>query len=87
MESYISDKKKLYSILIEFFENDNENNEEISKKYFQQLSNIMMSQQIEGDHDEIEQFLQMIKCISDNHHRNFNFLEKILHILIYISLI
>ena len=75
MESYIDDKKNLYTIILEFLENSDESNE----SSIENIKSIITK--VEGDREEIEQFLQIIKNISDNHHRDRNFITKISQIL------
>ena len=78
MEDYIEDKKKLYTSIIEFVENEEDINNEI---YFDKLKSLIKSQQIEGSHEEMEEFLCIIQVICDNHHRNPNFIKRLQQIL------
>lgn len=63
MESYIEEKKKLYTIIHEFLENDDDEKYDIinNKKYFHEISEIIKSQKIERNCEEMKQFLQIIK--------------------------
>ena len=81
MESYIEEKKKLYTAIIEFLENSDENNDELYMQKFNIFENIIQGQQIEENKEEIKEFLQIFKSISANHHRNPNFIKKINNIL------
>lgn len=84
MESYIEDKKKLYSAIHEFLESPGEiNNDEFNDESFQEITNLVNDQQIEGDPEEMRHFLEIIKNISDNYHRSCFFNEKINQILLY----
>ena len=76
MEAYIDNKKQFYESFIDFLENsEGEMNEN------KHISSIMENQEIEADHDEMNQFLQMIRNIGDNHHHNRNFITKLNQIL------
>ena len=77
MESYINSKKKLYSAILEFLENsDDDNLSELNH-----LVDIVTNQHLEGDLEEMKDFLKIIKNISDNHHRHLNFMNRINNIL------
>ena len=77
MESYIDCKKKLYHTILEFLDESEKENQEI----FEELCDNMRNIHIEGDREEMRHFLLTIKSISDNHHRNANFNQKIKKIL------
>ena len=79
MEKYIADKENLYKMILQFIENSVETDDD---SLFYNLSETIKNQ-IADDPDEMQQFLQTIKCISDNHHRNRNFNYKINRILSY----
>ena len=84
MESYIKDKKKLYSSILEFLEeSDEHNDDEVKTESFDQLIDIFQSQQIEGDVKEMRQFLEIIKSIGENHHRDRHFNENINKLLLH----
>ena len=83
MESYINNKKKLYTTILEFVEKSGENSEAESKEYFQLLSDIMKAQHIERDLEEMKQFILIIKSISENHHHDRYFIKRINEILQY----
>ena len=69
MESYIEDKKNLYTSILEFLEEpDEHNDDEFRKESFEKLIKVIKSQQIEGDGEEMRQFLEIIKNISEHHH-------------------
>ena len=81
MENYINDKKKLYSAILDFLKNSNEDeNDDI---YFNEIINIMKAQEIKGDCKEMQQFLRIIKNIGENHHRDQYFNEKMNQILLH----
>ena len=77
MESYIESKKKLYNIILEFL---NES-EEINQRSFTKFIRDMRKYQFDGDREEMTQFLLIIKSISDHHHRDKNFIQKVKEIL------
>ena len=79
LESYIDDWKQLYDKILEFLEDSDENCYNNEMHY--QILLHMLCQKIEGDRDEIFQFLQIINYISKNHHRGKNFINKINKIL------
>lgn len=81
MESYIENKKKICCTILEFLENSEETYE--NEIHFQILTELVNSQKIEGDNKEMQQFLKIIKNISDNHYREINFINKIEKILQY----
>ena len=77
MESYIDDKKNLYSSILEFLEeSDGYNNDG-----FQKLIDVIRNQQIEGNSEEMRRFLEIIKSIGENHHRDQHFNDEINQIL------
>ncbi|KAK8843295.1 hypothetical protein M9Y10_025150 [Tritrichomonas musculus] len=84
MENYIQDKELLYNAILEFIDypNDNSNNSG-SELCFYSLTKIIKNQQIEKDREEMQEFLQIIKSIIDNHHRDNNFLPKLEKIFQY----
>lgn len=77
MEGYIDRKKKLYSTILNFLEESEEMNQQSFKQFCENLSSF----EIEGDREEITQFLLTINNISTNHHRDANFIQKIKEIL------
>ena len=79
MKSYIGDKKKLYTLIHEFLEGSSENGE----KSFEKLINIIQSQQIEKDREEMYQFLEIIKSIGEHHHRDRHFNERMNQLLLH----
>ena len=77
VESYVDCKKKLYSTIIEFLDES----EEIFQQSFSQFCENMRNYHIEEDREEMTQFLQILKSISNHHHRDENFNQKIKEIL------
>ena len=77
MESYIDLKKKLYNTIMKFLEKSDENLDVISQKY---LKKIYDNFNFDEDREEMIQFLLTIKSISDNHHRDCHFIQKITQI-------
>ena len=76
MENYIECKKKLYDVILEFLEESEEKSQQ-----FEKLCTNLRNCHIEDDREEMTQFLLTIKCISDHHHRNAYFIQKIRQIL------
>ena len=71
MESYIANKKNLYASILEFLEESEEHNgNEVKNESFEKLIKIIENQQIEGDVEEMRQFLEIIKSIGEYHHRD-----------------
>ena len=84
MESYIEDKRNLYASIHEFLDESDEHNENGSRKEsLEKLINIYRSQQIEGDVEEMLQFLEIIKSIGENHHRDQQFNEGMNQLLFH----
>ncbi|KAK8883930.1 hypothetical protein M9Y10_043032 [Tritrichomonas musculus] len=82
MESYIEDKKNLYTSILNFLEESDEpNDDEIRKESFQKLTNVFKNQEIEGDCEEMRQFLEIVKCIGEHHHRDQNFNRRVNELL------
>lgn len=74
MENYIEDKKNLYIAILELLQNSDD---KIDEKSFGILSQFFNKQGTDENLDEMQDFLQIIKNISDNHHRDPNFFGKI----------
>ena len=84
MESYIEDKKNLYISILNFLEEpDNHNDDKASQKSFQELINIITSQKIEEDAEEMRQFLELIKSIGEHHCRDQQFNERMAQLLLH----
>ena len=80
MESYIEDKKNLYTTILKFLEETDEDNDEESKK--ETIQEIIKDQQIEGDVEEMRQFLEIVKSIGEHHHRDQQFNERMNQLLL-----
>ncbi|KAK8884645.1 hypothetical protein M9Y10_043763 [Tritrichomonas musculus] len=78
-QEYIIQKKELYSILIQFIENRND------EDYFQNLINIIETQKILENPKELKLLINLILNISNNHHRSDSFMAKIEQILLYLE--
>ena len=84
IHSYIGDKKKQYDAIFNFLKDSDLNSDlNISQNKFELLTKIVENQLIENSHEEMKEFLQIVKNICDNHHRERNFLSKINQILQY----
>ncbi|KAK8857638.1 hypothetical protein M9Y10_016044 [Tritrichomonas musculus] len=77
MESYIECKIKLYNTILEFLEGSDEINQQCFKEFCENMHNF----NIEGDREEMAQFLSILKSISDHHHRDADFNANIKKIL------
>lgn len=76
IRKYIQEKKEIYSNLMNFLENsDNDDNS------FQQLIDIFNNQEEDKFRTKIEEFLQLISIIADNHHREETFFTRIFQII------
>ena len=77
MESYISDKKNLYTTILEFLEISEEDYDcTMKEQYFEKLSPLINQHVKDGDSEWMHEFLEIINCISDNHHRDPNFVQR-----------
>ena len=84
MESYIADKKKLYSAILEFLENSDENFDDTTdEKYLERLSPITKKEVKVGDCENMKEFLRIIKNISDEHRRDTNFITRTKQLLLH----
>ena len=62
MESYIEDKKKLYTSILKFLEESDEHDDDESKN--ESIQEIIKVQQIEGNVEEMRQFLEIIIIVA-----------------------
>lgn len=77
MDSYIADKKKLYIAIHEFLENSDENSDDTAnEKCIERLSLNLKQQVKDKAFENLKEFLQIIKNISDEHHRDTNFIAR-----------
>ena len=84
MEDYIADKKKLYSVILEFLENSDENfDDTTNEKCFERLSPITNQEVKDGACEKIEEFLRIVKNISDEHHRDPTFIARTKQLLLH----
>ena len=77
MESYIEDKKNLYTSILEFLEESDEHNDDES------MNESIKVHPIEGDIEEMRQFLEIIKSIGEHHHRDRHFNERMNQLLFH----
>ena len=83
-EKYIDEMKKLYFAILDFLESSDENyNDILNTESFQSLIKVVHDLQIDNDQEGIQQFLQMINDISDNHCRNYDFNKKVNQLLLH----
>ena len=84
MESYIADKKNLYTAILEFLESSEDSSDDTPKnEFFERLTQIIKQQFKDGDSAWMNEFLRIIKSISDNHHRDPNFMRNTQELLQY----
>ena len=81
MESYIEDKKNLYTTILEFLEESDEYNDDESLN--ESIQELIKVQQIEGDAEEMRQFLEIVKNIGEHHHRDQHFNERMNQLLLH----
>ncbi|KAK8888241.1 hypothetical protein M9Y10_039306 [Tritrichomonas musculus] len=80
MESYITDHKKLYTAILEFLENSDENFDDTANDGYI----LDIQQQVKDeDHGNMEEFLRIVKNINDHHHRDTNFITRTKQLLLY----
>ena len=82
MESYINDKKNLYTTILQYLENSDDNFDDTTKQlsiYFESITRNNKHQVKDGEF--MLEFLQIIKNISDNHHRDQNLVKKTFQLL------
>ena len=73
IQEYINEKKDLYDTILNFLE------ESDSNEYDNHcLTQLITSQNFEEDQEEFMHLLRLIISISNNHHRNKNFLHNII---------
>ena len=77
MKRYIDSKKKLYNAIMKLLWDSGEMREQNFLELFKNISYL----HIEKDREEMPQFLITIKSISDQHHRDANFIQSIEEIL------
>ena len=76
IQQYVAKIKDLYAMLHSFLEDTND--EELK---FEELINLIYQQEYCSHKEEFEYFLIILSRISDNHHRNIDFIKKIKQIL------
>lgn len=77
-QEYLSEKREIYDVLIQFIEDESENDYN-----FQELLDIFNRQKIQETEEELSLFFRLLVQISNNHHRFPIFFEKIKRILQY----
>ena len=75
---YLNKWKEIYDILLQFLEDENEEDYN-----FHSLIESIEEQKIQENHEEITLYLNLLVKVSNNHHRNHNFVKKIEQILEY----
>ncbi|KAK8887603.1 hypothetical protein M9Y10_038654 [Tritrichomonas musculus] len=79
---YINLKKEIYEILIEFIEN--QNSEECETKYIEILEKLDFLN-LDKNVEELVSMFRLIAKISNNHHRNYNFIKKIEQMILLLN--
>ena len=79
IETYIQQKKELYSPLIDFIESSDDSDIEYTS-----LINEIEKQSIVNNNSEVRELLQLISKITDNHHRDPSFFPKLERLLTHI---
>ena len=84
MESYIADKKKLYTAILEFLENSDENFDYTTiEECFERSSPNLKQKDKDGAFEDMKDFLRIIKNISDEHHRDTTFIARTKQLLLH----
>ena len=84
MESYIADKKKIYATILEILEDPFLNfDDTVDEECFERLSPILEQQVKDGAFENMKEFLQIVKNISDEHHRSINFITNTKQLLLH----
>ena len=79
IQAYINQNREIYEKLLIFIQSDDE------QDHFNQLIEKINTYNIQKDWEELEQFLQLIVNISNNHHRKPDFFSKIMQILQFLK--
>ena len=80
LREYISKKTNLYDSLLSIIESEETNESDCINQI---LTDQIDSKQYLNDRNDIGEFLKIISKISNNHHRDFNFIQKIEQILLH----
>lgn len=74
---YLSKMKVVQDCLLDFLENDTDE--------FQKLNNLLDDFKIKSDKHELKTFIGLLSSVSENHHRNPGFLDKIGQIILILK--
>lgn len=77
---YIDDKKLLYDAILDIFDTSEDY---LDQNKIQALKRIIDNKKPEENIEEMKEFLQIIKNIADNYHREGNFIQNVITILQY----
>ena len=80
IQKYINHKKEIHNLLLNFIENSGVNDTD-----FQNLIDLINTQNYEENREELEHFLRLISKIAKNHHRDTDFFKKIEKILLHLE--
>lgn len=80
IEEYISEKKKLYDLLLAYIDNDDDND---SLEDFLSLINFIQSKKIHENEKEIKNFLTLLLKIAQNRKCDGKFIFKFIQIMIF----
>ena len=75
---FVNQMKELYNIFIEYIDADSKEDE---IRFYENLLNIIKNQSIQENKEEIENILEMIINIANNHHRTPSFFGRLEQIL------
>ena len=80
IQKYVNQKKEIHNLLLNFIENSGVNDTD-----FQNLIDLINTQNYEENREELEHFLRLISKIAKNHHRDTDFFKKTEKILLHLE--
>ena len=79
IQKYIHEKKQIYDVLLKFKEEEDSNEE------YEKICKLLKEHNIQENRTEFLCFLKILLRISDYHHRQPGFFERIKRILLYVK--
>lgn len=76
-QEYINETKEIYEALLKYIDNEND-----CEENFSSLINLFNTKNIREDHKKLQEVLQIVVSILNNHHRKPDFLDKVKQILL-----
>lgn len=76
---YLKEKKKIYDAILEFLESESD-----AGLHFQNLIEILESQNIRDNKKDFKLLIQIINRISEGHFQTTSFIQRVEHILLYL---